>query len=415
MVAAMQALPVFDTTGRHLMETPEDVAQMLRLKAAGLSIKHIARKMGCSRNTVRRYLRADGWVAYKRPVRESVLRGLESWLGERLQRHRGNADVVRQDLEREHGIVVSLRTVERAVEPLRRELRAADVATVRFETAPGEQLQIDFGEVTVPIAGERVKVHLFVATLGYSRRPYVAVFEHERQAAWFGGMEGAFHHFGGRPRELLLDNARPLVSLHDARTREVRFNDRFHAFCRYWDLVPKACAPYRARTKGKDERGVGYVKRNAIAGHSFASSRRWKRTWRGGCGKWPMCASTAPPARFRSCGSRRRKRRRCGRSKAVPASSRFANASDACIPMRASRSAVSGFKRHLRSRLRIRPAAVGATPMMRPTAASHWAAGAVLCRRRRAGVRGESTPGAARLGADASRLPGQRAARALAR
>jgi transposase len=253
------------------MESPEDVAQMLRLKAAGLSIKHIARKMGCARNTVRRYVRADGWVAYKRPVRESVLRGLESWLGERLQRHRGNADVVRQDLEREHGIVVSLRTVERAVEPFRRELRAAEVATVRFETAPGEQLQIDFGEITVPIAGERVRVHLFVATLGYSRRPYVAVFEHERQAAWFGGMEGAFHHFGGRPRELLLDNARPLVNLHDAQTREVRFNDRFHAFCRYWDVLPKACAPYRARTKGKDERGVGYVKRNAIAGHSFES------------------------------------------------------------------------------------------------------------------------------------------------
>jgi transposase len=271
MVVVMQALPVFETTGRQVMETPEDVAQMLRLKAAGLPIKHIAGRMGCSRNTVRRYLRADGWVAYQRPVRKSVLRGLESWLGERLQRHRGNADVVRQDLEREHGLVVSLRTVERAVAPYRRELRAGEVATVRFETAPGEQLQIDFGEITVPIAGERVRVHLFVATLGYSRRPYVAVFEHERQAAWFGGMEGAFHHFGGRPHQLLLDNAKPLVSLHDAQTREVRFNDRFHAFCRYWDVVPKACAPYRARTKGKDERGVGYVKRNAIAGHRFAS------------------------------------------------------------------------------------------------------------------------------------------------
>ena len=271
MVVVMQALPVFETTGRQVMEAPEDVAQMLRLKAAGLPIKHIAGRMGCSRNTVRRYLRADGWVAYQRPVRKSVLRGLESWLGERLQRHRGNADVVRQDLEREHGLVVSLRTVERAVAPYRRELRAGEVATVRFETAPGEQLQIDFGEITVPIAGERVRVHLFVATLGYSRRPYVAVFEHERQAAWFGGMEGAFHHFGGRPHQLLLDNAKPLVSLHDAQTREVRFNDRFHAFCRYWDVVPKACAPYRARTKGKDERGVGYVKRNAIAGHRFAS------------------------------------------------------------------------------------------------------------------------------------------------
>ena len=85
------------------------------------------------------------------------------------------------------------------------------------------------------------------------------------------GIEGAFHHFGGRTRELLLDNAKPLVNFHDAQTREVRFNERFHAFCRYWDVMPKACAPYRARTKGKDERGVGYVKRNAIAGHRFDS------------------------------------------------------------------------------------------------------------------------------------------------
>jgi hypothetical protein len=114
-------------------------------------------------------------------------------------------------------------------------------------------------------------VHLFVATLGYSRRPYVAVFGHQRQSAWWEGVEGAFHHFGGRTREVLIDNARALVDFHDARTREVRFNTRFHAFCRYWDLVPKACAPYRARTKGKDERGVGYVKRNAIAGHAFDS------------------------------------------------------------------------------------------------------------------------------------------------
>lgn len=271
MESVVQACPVIETTGRQVMQTPEDAAQMLRLRAAGLGIKPIARKMGCSKNTVRRYVRADGWVVYKRPARKSALRGLESWLTERLQRHRGNADVVRQDLEREHGITVSLRTVERAVAPFRRELRAGEIATIRFETAPGEQLQIDFGETTVSIAGERVKIHLFVATLGYSRRPYVAVFEHQRQAAWWSGIEGAFHYFGGRPRELLLDNAKPLVDFHDAQTREVRFNDRFHAFCRYWDVLPKACAPYRARTKGKDERGVAYVKRNAIAGHAFDS------------------------------------------------------------------------------------------------------------------------------------------------
>ena len=70
---------------------------------------------------------------------------------------------------------------------------------------------------------------------------------------------------------LLLDNAKALVDEHNVQTREVKFNDRFHAFCRYWGVTPRACAPYRARTKGKDERGVGYVKRNAIAGHRFQS------------------------------------------------------------------------------------------------------------------------------------------------
>jgi hypothetical protein len=142
---------------------------------------------------------------------------------------------------------------------------------LRFETPPGQQLQIDFGEATVAIGGKRVKVHLFVATLGYSRRKYVAAFAHQRQSAWMDGIEAALRHFGGVPAELLIDNPKAMVSFHDARTREIRFNERFLAFCRHWDVVPKACAPYRARTKGKDERGVGYVKRNAIAGHHFES------------------------------------------------------------------------------------------------------------------------------------------------
>ena len=141
---------------------------------------------------------------------------------------------------------------------------------MRFETPPGRQLQIDFGSTFVAIGGEVVRVHLFVATLGYSRRGFVAAFRHERQPAWFEGLERAFRHFGGVPREVLLDNAKPLVVRHDAVTREVVFNERLHAFARYWGFRPRACAPYRARTKGKDENGVGYVKKNAIAGHSFA-------------------------------------------------------------------------------------------------------------------------------------------------
>ena len=263
--------PRIDGLRGEEMRTPEEVAAMLRLSALGWGSRRIAAELGCSRATVKRYLAVDGWVRYRRPRRGRALDGLESWVADRFRQHRGNADVVRQDLMREHGVMVSLRTVERAVAPLRQALRAEAAATVRFETPPGRQLQIDFGELQVEIGGERVRLYLFVATLGYSRRAYVQAFRHERQSAWFEGLEGAFRHFGGIPREVLLDNARALVDHHDAETREVRFNERLGAFARYWGFTPKACAPYRARTKGKDERGVGYVKHNAIAGHSFAS------------------------------------------------------------------------------------------------------------------------------------------------
>ncbi len=257
---------------RQTMRTPDEVAAMQRLHALGWGTRRIAAEMGCNRETVQRYLTAGGWAPCRVPTRPSLLAEHAPWMAERLRRHRGNADVVRQELASELGVVVSLRTVERAVSHLRRELAAEALATVRFETPPGRQLQIDFGQRRIGMqGGEQNKVHLFVATLGYSRRVYAQAFRHERQSAWLEGIEGAFRHFGGLPGELLLDNAKALVRHHDAATREVAFNDRLHAFARYWAVQPVACAPYRARTKGKDERGVGYVKHNAIAGRSFAS------------------------------------------------------------------------------------------------------------------------------------------------
>jgi transposase len=249
----------------------EEVTALMRLHALGWGAKRLAREFGCSRTTARRYIRAGGSIAYRQPVRRTAFDGLDDWLRERFFRHDGNADVIRQELESEHGIVIGLRSVELRVRLWRRELLAQKRATVRFETVPGQQLQIDFGETRVWIGEERVRVHLFVATLGYSRRLYVRASLRQGQTDWFAGMEGAFLRFGGIPAEVLFDNARALVEHHDATTREVCFNDRLHAFAHYWGFTPRACAPYRARTKGKDERGVGYVKRNAVAGRRFAS------------------------------------------------------------------------------------------------------------------------------------------------
>jgi len=253
------------------MLTPDEVTAMVQLHGLGWGSKRIAAHLGCARNTVKRYVAAGGWTPQRRGERQRRLAGLEGWLSERFRRHRGNCDVVRQDLAREHEVTVSLRTLERAMAPLRQAFQAEARATLRFETAPGRQLQIDFGEMRVAVAGEPAKVQLFVATLGYSRRPYVRVFRHQRQSAWFDGLEGAFRHFNGVPQDVLLDNPKALVEHHDAQTREVRFNPRLLAFARHWGFRPRACAPYRARTKGKDESGVKYVKRNAIAGHRFDS------------------------------------------------------------------------------------------------------------------------------------------------
>lgn len=259
-----------DTSGKSML-MPEDINTIIYLHKEGWGTKKIAQELGISRNTVKRYLKQGGWQPYRAPCRTQSLGGLKGWLQESFLQHGGNAEVVRQELASQHGLRVSLRTVERAVIGFRKELKARSVATVRFETPPGKQLQIDFGSMAVEIGGIKRKVYLFVATLGYSRRIYATALTHERQSAWFRGLEGAFHHFSRIPDQVLIDNPRALVTKHNPVTREVVFHERFSAFAHYWCFQPKACAPYRARTKGKDERAVGYVKRNAIAGRSFAS------------------------------------------------------------------------------------------------------------------------------------------------
>lgn len=301
--------------GEEMLQ-PDEVAAMVRLHELGWGAKRLSKEFGCARNTVRRYLRAGGVVPFAKPARKSAFDGLDDWLRERFFRHGGNADVVRQELASEHGIVIGLRSVELRVQRWRRELKAQKRATVRFETRPGHQLQIDFGESKVWIGDERVRVHLFVATLGYSRRMHIRPSIRERQVDWFEGMEGAFLRFGGVPAEILFDNARALVEHHDAATREVRFNARLHAFARYWGFSPKACAPYRARTKGKDERGVGYVKRNAVAGRRFASwgafvahLEQWNREIadvrvHGTTGELPLVRFTDEAAALRPLGGR---------------------------------------------------------------------------------------------------------------
>lgn len=263
LVSPAEEVPVIDG---------EIVTAIRTLADRGVGKKTIARELGVSINTVRRYVRQP--VAAGCQVRPTARRLTDAWrdLARALYAGPagGNAVVVQRLLD-ERGLAVSTRTIERAVADLRRAERVAQLATVRVETPPGDQLQIDFGQQRVEIAGAWVRVFLLVAVLSYSRRLFVKAFLSERQDDWREGIAAAFTHFGGVPRTLLGDNARALVTGRDRETGTVLFHPGYLAFCRDWDVQPRACAPYRARTKGKTEAGVKFVKRNGLAALTFPS------------------------------------------------------------------------------------------------------------------------------------------------
>ena len=211
--------------GLPTMMDVELVTAMKALHTQGHSATKIGKLLGCGRNTMLRHLRKD-FKSPRRAQAPSVLDAYTDFLLERFLRHHGNADVVHQELVAELGIDVSLRTVQRALQPHRQRLRAARLLPPRFETKPGEQAQIDFGVKTVMVEGREQAVHLLVVTLGYSRRIFAKAYPAETQGAWLDGTEAAFAHFGGVPKTVLMDNAKALVTTPRHGNAPATFNDR---------------------------------------------------------------------------------------------------------------------------------------------------------------------------------------------
>ncbi len=163
-----ETLPRTEGLRRDEMKEPDEVSAMLRLKLLGWGARRIAAELGCSRTTARRRLKEGTW---RRPSPAPEGAG---WAGDLARRSVPPPCRQRRcgppGARLRKGLVVSFRNVERAVAHLRQEIRAEARATVRFETRPGQQLQIDFGQRRLAIAGTPGLVSFFVAKLGYSRR-----------------------------------------------------------------------------------------------------------------------------------------------------------------------------------------------------------------------------------------------------
>ena len=232
-----------------------------------LPIAEIARRLDLDRKTVRRCLKQEAWQPYQRPARtDTLLAEHADYLRERAPQVDYLAQVLFQEL-RLRGYTGGYDTVKRFVRPLRAVEALAERASVRFETPPGQQSQIDWGAARVHLRHQPVLLHFFVLTLGYSRRHYMEPALNERVPQFLDAHERAFDHFGGHTREHLYDRPRTICSPDGS--GGVVWNETFRSFARYWGFEPRLCRPYRARTKGKVESGVKYLKRNFLVGRSF--------------------------------------------------------------------------------------------------------------------------------------------------
>jgi transposase len=237
------------------------------LRQQGMAKKAIARQLGLDIKTVRKWLR-EPWRPQHRRKRGQALDRWRRFLKGRCPEVAFNARVLYRELQ-SLGYTGSYPSVVRYIRPWREAWRAEAAVTVRFETEPGEQAQVDWGSTRVWLGEERPRVHLFVMVLAFCRRIFARGYRNERLASLLEGHARAFAHFGGAPRTILYDNPRTIVKEKDESAGVVIWNPAFKDRMDFYGIRPRLCRYYRAQTKGKVESGIKYVKRNALAGRRF--------------------------------------------------------------------------------------------------------------------------------------------------
>jgi len=227
----------------------------------GYSQREIEKMSGISRKTISKYLNLPDFPEKKEyQARPSKLDPFKEYLVKRVTLalpYRIPATVLIREIK-EMGYDGRLSILKDFLVTVRP--RPVEEELVRFETAPGKQMQVDFATVN----NGKGKLHIFLAELANCRRTYTEFIPNEQVDTFVTCHINAFNHFGGVPREILYDNAKAVVIQRDFYgAGRHRFQDMFLDMCRHYGTVPRLCRPYRAKTKGKVERFINYMK------HSF--------------------------------------------------------------------------------------------------------------------------------------------------
>ena len=227
----------------------------------------MARIMNCDPRTVKRYLNGYNEKATRKVVKASKLDNFKGIIISKLEL--GCTSMAIFKFIQKEGYDGSYSLVADFVQKNRKE--QLKKATIRYETAPGLQAQVDWKENLKMVSknGEIFEVNIFLMVLGYSRMKFVKLTSDKTQKTLFNCMNEAFKYFEGIPKEILFDNMSTVVDRANSRIGSVKLNTRFLQYSKDIGFTPITCRVYRPQTKGKVEALVKLVDRLKVYNHEF--------------------------------------------------------------------------------------------------------------------------------------------------
>jgi transposase len=232
-----------------------------------LSGSAISRRLHCSRHTVVAAIKLEQPPMPKTVRRTSLLDSHRAKIDALLAKYPElSATRVHEEIVRgPDGYTGSACTVRRHLRMIRPSTRGRVYQEVHYE--PAQAMQVDWGECgCVQIGGTTRKVSVFVAVLCYSRLMFIEFTLSQRKAEFYRGVVNALNFFGGSPRAIIFDNLKAAVL--NGSGRAACFHPEFLALCGYYYIQPIACQRHDPESKGIVEKGVRYVKQNALAGRT---------------------------------------------------------------------------------------------------------------------------------------------------